>query len=147
MTVSIRIDAPHQPNAPSLDSQSSLERNSDFSGVLSQTQKIKRQELQSFLGRLETQGKKLAQSLSIRDLKDFRDMVKSFLRSTFGQSRKMQEDSSWDSQGRPKVMARIAKIDQSLDELGKQLLNQQAKPLEVLTKIDEIRGLIVDLFA
>ena len=124
-----------------------LERNSEFSGVLSQTQKIKRQELQTFLNRLETQGKKLAQSLSIRDLKDFRDMVKSFLRSTFGQSRKMQEDSSWDSQGRPKVMARIAKIDQSLDELGKQLLNQQAKPLEVLTKIDEIRGLIVDLFA
>jgi len=145
--VSIRIDAPHQPNASSLDSQSSLEKSSDFSGVLSQTQKIKRQELQSFLDRLETQGKKLSQSLSIRDLKDFRDMVKSFLRSTLGQSRKMQEDSSWDSQGRPKVMARVAKIDQSLDELGKQLLDQQAKPLEVLTKIDEIRGLIIDLFA
>ena len=145
--MSIRIDAPHQPNAPIIDSQSSLERTSDFSGVLSQTQKIKRQELESFLSRLETQGKKLAQSLSIRDLKDFRDMVKSFLRSTFGQSRKMQEYSSWDSQGRPKVLARIAKIDHSLDGLGKQLLDQQAKPLEVLTKIDEIRGLIVDLFA
>lgn len=145
--MSIRIDTSHQAHALGLDSQSSLERNSDFSGVLSQTQKIKRQELQSFLGRLETQGKKLAQSLSIRDLKDFRDMVKSFLRSTFGQSRKIQEDSSWDSQGRPKVLARIAKINQSLDDLGKQLLDQQTKPLEILTKIDEIRGLIVDLFA
>ncbi|HEY8910044.1 MAG TPA: YaaR family protein [Desulfosporosinus sp.] len=145
--MSIRIDAPHQPIAPSLDSQSSLEKTSDFSGVLSQTQKIKRQELQTFLDRLGTQGKQLAQSLSLRDLKDFRDMVKSFLRSTFGQSRKMQEDSSWDSQGRPKVMARIAKIDEALDALGKQLLDQQAKPLEILTKIDEIRGLIVDLFA
>ena len=145
--MAIRIDAPHQLNAPSLDSQSSPERSTDFIGVLSQTQKIKRQELESFLGRLETQGKKLAQSLSLRDLKDFRDMVKTFLRSTFGQSRKMQEESSWDSHGRPKVMARIAKIDKSLDELGKQLLDRQAKPLEVLTKIDEIRGLIVDLFA
>lgn len=145
--MSIRIDTPHQTPALGLDSQSSLERTSDFGTVLSQTQKIKRIELQTFLSRLETQGKKLAQSLSIRDLKDFRDMVKSFLRSTFGQSRKMQEDSFWDAQGRPKVMARIAKIDQSLDELGKQLLNQQAKPLEVLTKIDEIRGLIIDLCA
>lgn len=145
--MSIRIDTSHQTNALGLDSQSSLERSSDFSGVLSQTQKIKRIELQTFLDNLKTQGTKLAQSLSLRDLKDFRDMVKSFLRSTFGQSRKMQEDSSWDSQGRPKVMARIAKIDQSLDELGKQLLAQQVKPLEILTKIDEIRGLIVDLFA
>ncbi|SPF51903.1 conserved hypothetical protein [Candidatus Desulfosporosinus infrequens] len=145
--MSIRIDTLTQANAPSLDSQNSLEKSNDFSGVLSQTQKIKRQELQSFLDRLETQGQKLSQSLSIRDLKDFRDMVKSFLRSTFGQSRKMQENSSWDSQGRPKVMARVAKIDQSLDELGKQLLDQQGKPLDILTKIDQIRGLIVDLFA
>jgi uncharacterized protein len=144
--MSIRIDSLHQTQTPSLDSQGSLERNSDFSGVLSQTQKIQRIELQTFLGHLGTQGKKLSETLSIGDLKDFREMVKSFLRSTFGQSRKMQEESSWDSQGRPKVMTRIAQIDHALDELGKQLLDQQAKPLEVLTKIDEIRGLIVDLF-
>ena len=145
--MAFRIDAPHQTVSPNLESQNSLERTSDFGGVLSQTQKIQRIELQAFLDRLGTQGKKLAQTLSLRDLKDFRDMVKSFLRSTFGQSRKMQEDSSWDSQGRPKVMARITKIDQTLEALGKQLLDQQADPLEVLTKIDEIRGLIVDLFA
>jgi len=145
--MSLRIDAPHQTPAPNLDSQSPLERTSDFSDVLSQTQQIQQTELQNFLSRLETQGAKLAQSLSLGDLKDFRDMVKSFLRSTFGQSRKMREDSSWDFQGRPKVLTRIAKIDQALEELGKQLLERQAKPLEVLTKIDEIRGLIVDLFA
>ncbi|MCO1601344.1 YaaR family protein [Desulfosporosinus nitroreducens] len=145
--MSIRINSPHQTLTPNLDSQSSLERNSDFSGILTQTQKIQSVELQTFLERLGVQGKKLAQSLSIGDLKDFRDMVKSFLRSTFGQSRKMQEDTSWDYQGRPKVMARIGKIDEALDELGKQLLDEQAKPLEILTKIDEIRGLIVDLFA
>ncbi|WP_407307264.1 YaaR family protein [Desulfosporosinus sp. SB140] len=145
--MSIRIDTPHQASASALDSPNSSERTNDFSGVLSKTQKIQRIELQTFLDRLGIQGKKLAQSLSIRDLKDFRDMVKTFLRSTFGQSRKMQEESSWDFQGRPKIMARISKIDHALDELGKQLLDQQAKPLEVLTKIDEIRGLVVDLFA
>lgn len=145
--MSLRINSPHQTQTPNLDSQSSLERSNDFGNVLSQTQKVHRQELHAFLGKLETQGKKLAHSLSIRDLKDFQDMVKSFLRSTFGQSRKMQEDTSWDFQGRPKVMARIGKIDQVLDDLGKKLLDEQAKPLEILTKIDEIRGLIVDLFA
>jgi uncharacterized protein len=147
MTMPIRIESPLQPTSPTPDSPSSLERTNEFSGVLALTQKIQGVELQTFLNRLETQGQKLTQSLSIRDLKTFRDMVKTFLRSTFGQSRKMQEDSSWDFQGRPKIMTRISKIDHALDELGKQVLNQQAKPLEVLTKIDEIRGLIVDLFA
>lgn len=143
----IRIDGPQQTKSSNLESLSAPERTSDFGGVLNQTQKLQRQELQTFLHRLETQGNKLAQSLSIRDLKDFREMVKSFLRSTFGQSRKMQEDSFWDFRGRPKVMARIAKIDQALEDLGKQVLDEQAKPLEILGKIDEIRGLIVDLFA
>ncbi|MGC7870251.1 YaaR family protein [Desulfosporosinus sp. SYSU MS00001] len=145
--MSIRIETPAQTSSPTIDSQSSSERTIDFKGVLSQTQNIQKTELQTFLERLETQGKKLSQSLSIRDLKDFRDMVKSFLRSTFGQSRKMQEESSWDFHGRPKIMARISKIDNALEDLGKQLLDQQAKPLEVLTKVDEIKGLIVDLFA
>lgn len=145
--MSLRINTPHQIPAPNLDSQTTSGKNNDFSGVLSKTQNIQRQELQTFLGRLETQGKKLAQSLSIGDLKDFRSMVKTFLRSTFGQSRSMHEESSSDSYGRPKVMTRITKIDQALEELGQQLLDRQAKPLEVLTKIDEIRGLIIDLFA
>ncbi|KLU65890.1 hypothetical protein DEAC_c19260 [Desulfosporosinus acididurans] len=145
--MAIRIETPAQASSSTIDSQNSSERTVDFKGVLTQTQNIQKTELQAFLERLETQGKKLAQSLSIRDLKDFRDMVKSFLRSTFGQSRKMQEESSWDFHGRPKIMARISKIDHALEDLGKQLLDQQAKPLEVLTKIDEIRGLIVDLFA
>ena len=145
--MSLRIDSSRQTLPPNSDSPSSADRDIDFGGVLSQTQKVQRSELQAFLNHLETQGKKLAKSLSLRDLQDFRTMIKSFLKATFGQSRQMQEDSSWDSQGRPKVMARITKIDQALEGLGQQLLDQQAKPLEVLTKIDEIRGLVIDLFA
>ena len=144
--MSIRINSPHQNTGPALDSSNTTERN-NFNGILEQTQKVQKAELQNFLDKLSAQGQKLAQSLSLHDLKDFRDLVKTFLRSTFGQSRKLQEDTSWDFQGRPKVMARISKVDHALDELGKQFLEDQAKPLEVLTKIDEIRGLIVDLMA
>ena len=131
-----------QPNGTPA-SQSEL----DFGQALARTQKLQQKELQEFLNRLDAQGKKLGQSLSLRDLADFRDMVKSFLRSTFGQSRQMQEDSFWDYSGRPKVMARITRIDHALEELGRKVLDEQAKRLEILSKIDEIRGLIVDLFA
>lgn len=55
--MSLRINSPHQTQTTNLDSASSSERSNDFSNVLSQTQKINRLELQSFLGRLETQGK------------------------------------------------------------------------------------------
>lgn len=145
--MSIRINPTPQISTTNLDSPNTAERSNAFGGILSQTQKVQRAELESFLQRLNEQGKKLSETLTLRDLRDFQDMVRSFLRSTFGLSRQMQDEPSWDSHGRPKIMARIAKIDHELDELGKQFLEQQAKPLEVLTKIDEIRGMIVDLFA
>ena len=146
--MSIRINnSLQQVSTKTLDSPISAERSNTFNGVLSKTQKIQRTELESFLQRLTEQGNKFSESLNIRDLKDFQDMVRSFLRSTFGLSRQMHEEPSWDSHGRPKIMARIAKIDHELEELGKQFLNDQTKPLEILSKIDEIRGMIIDLFA
>ena len=145
--MSIRINTMQQISKTTLDSTTTTERGGNFSGVLSQTQKIQRSELESFLQKLTAQGNKLSESLTIRDLRDFQDMVRSFLRSTFGVSRQMQEEPSWDSHGRPKIMARIAKIDHELDELGRKFLSDQAQPLEVLAKIDQIRGMIIDLFA
>jgi uncharacterized protein YaaR (DUF327 family) len=44
-------------------------------------------------------------------------------------------------------MARVTKINQVLEELGTQVLESQQEPLKILAKIDEIRGLILDLFA
>jgi uncharacterized protein YaaR (DUF327 family) len=59
----------------------------------------------------------------------------------------MQEETLWDYRGQPKVMARVTKIDKALEELGEQMLSTQAEPLKILAKIDEIKGLILDLFA
>ena len=145
--MSLRINPSHRMPKTIADTPAQTERGNAFGGVLSKAQMIQRSELEAFLQKLTAQGNKLSESLTLRDLKDFQDMVRSFLRSTFGLSRQMQDEPSWDSQGRPKIMARIAKIDRELDELGKQFLNDQAKPLEVLARIDAIRGMIVDLFA
>lgn len=144
----MRIDPSRQNKSVSAGSTgASASANAYFGDTLARVQKLERQDLENFLNSLTAQEQKLAQSMSLADVIDFKHMVKSFLRSTFGQSRHMQEDTVWDYSGRPKVMARIAKIDKALEELGEQVLKDQAKPLEILSKIDEIRGLIIDLFA
>ncbi|MHB1650923.1 MAG: YaaR family protein [Desulfitobacteriaceae bacterium] len=146
--MAFRIDPAFHPNQAAIDNPTPTEKTSaGFDQALTQVQKLQRKEFEDFLSRLGVQGEKLAKSLSVRDLADFKEMVKGFLRSTLGQSRKMQEESFWDFHGRPKVMSRVAHIDQALEELGRKVLTEQDKPLEILSKIDEIRGLLVDLFA
>lgn len=142
----IRISGAQQPDSLTRTNTASQKGELDFSQIMSQTRKLQSQELQDFLTKLEKKGQQLAESFSLRDLSDFKDMVKSFLRSTFGQSRRVSEESFWDFQGRPKVLSRISDIDKALEELGKKVLDTQAEPLEILSQIDEIRGLIIDLF-
>lgn len=142
----LRINGSQQPEALTRTSAPSQRGELDFNQILSQTQRVQTKELQDFLKRLENKGKQLSETFSLRDLADFKDMVKSFLRSTFGQSRKVSEESFWDFHGRPKVLARITEIDKALEGLGQKMLDTQTKPIEILEKIDEIRGLIIDLF-
>ncbi|MCL1790772.1 MAG: YaaR family protein [Peptococcaceae bacterium] len=118
----------------------------DFSTMLTKTQKLQQQDLGYFLTQLDEQGQKLAKSLTPKDLLKFKSMIQTFLQSTFGQSRQMQEESSWDFRGQPRVMARVTKINQTLEELGREVLSNQAEPMEILNKIDEIKGLIIDIF-
>ncbi|MFZ3101848.1 MAG: YaaR family protein [Desulfitobacteriaceae bacterium] len=144
----LRIDGTHQAESLTREASSPVYPNGiEFNKTLSGAQKIQRQELVEFLNRLEIQGNKLTTSLSLRDLADFKAMVKSFLRSTFGQSRSLQENSFWDYSGRPKVLAKVTRIDRELEDLGRKILDKQTKSMDILAKIDEIRGLIVDLFA
>lgn len=120
---------------------------SSFSETLSAIQTNNQRQLNEFLTRLDTIGNRLAETLSLQDLTEFRDLVKSFLQATLGKSRKMQEETFWDGHGRPKVLARVTEINKVLDELGRQVLDKHPRPLDVLARIDQIRGLILDLFA
>ena len=119
----------------------------DFHDTLSKIKVGQHRELQDFLNRLENLGNKLVETLSVKDFTEFRETVRTFLRSTLGQSRQMSLDSFWDRNGRPKKLARMSQINKALDDLGQQFIAKNTKPLEILAKIGEIRGLIIDLFA
>jgi uncharacterized protein YaaR (DUF327 family) len=146
--MTLRVDTSSQSNPLNVNLPANAEkRDSGFGNILAQTSSLQSGELQLFLDRLGRQGQKLSQTMSVDDLLEFKNMVKRFLQSTFGKSRNMQEETIWDYRGQPKVMARVTKINRALEELGEQILSSQAEPLKILAKIDELKGLILDLFA
>jgi|GEM_PF-620410 len=147
--MSLRVDhsTQNQNQAVGFESKASGRKGPEFSKALTQAHQVQNQELTSFLQRLDIQGQKLAKSHSLQDLIEFKNMVKSFLKTTLGKSRIMQEENIWDFSGQPRIMARVTKIDRALEELGEQVLSSQAEALKILEKINEIKGLIIDLFA
>ena len=60
-------------------------------------------------------------------------------------SHEFSRENFLDKKGRHRVYGIVKKINQTLDELAAELLREEKDHLAILGKIDEIRGLILDI--
>ena len=61
-------------------------------------------------------------------------------------SHKFSRENFLDRKGRHRVYGIIRQVDDTLDELARELVKDEKDHIAVLNKIDEIRGLILDIF-
>ena len=61
-------------------------------------------------------------------------------------SHKFSRENFLDKHGRHRVYGIVKQVNQALDELAEELMNEEQDHLAILSKIDEIRGLLLDIF-
>ena len=91
------------------------------------------------------QGDKLAKKRDIRDMKKYRSLVKEFLNEIVSRSHAFSRENFLDRKGRHRVYGIIRLVDENLDELAKELMKDEQDHLAILSKIGEIRGLLLDI--
>lgn len=91
------------------------------------------------------QGKKLGKHMDIRDMKHYRSLIKEFMNEVVTRSHKFSRENFLDKRGRHRVYGIIRLVDETLDELAEELLKDEKDHLMILGKIDEIRGLLLDI--
>ncbi len=96
--------------------------------------------------KIQSQGKKLEKKADIRDLKIYKQLISEFLDGAVTHSHSFTKKSFLDRRGRHRVYAIIKKINESLIELTNEVLKSQQDNISILKKLDDIRGLILDLF-
>lgn len=110
---------------------------------------IEEQELQARLSTLmeeiTMQGDKLAKKRDIRDMKKYRALVKDFMNEIVSRSHSFSRENFLDRKGRHRVYGIIRLVDENLDELAKELMKDEQDHLAILSKIGEIRGLLLDI--
>ena len=120
----------------------------DFQDVLRQQQRPYRAEnLEELLKRLDELGDRLAKSFSVYDLKAYKDTLRDFLRNTSGQAYGIKEETILSKKGKTKVYQIIEKIDGELEELSALVLSKHKDQVKILAKLDQIRGLMIDLYS
>ena len=84
--------------------------------------------------------------MDIRDMRKYRDLIKTFLNEIVNRSHGFSRENFLDRRGRHRVYGIIRLIDQNLDELAQQLIAEEKDSLAILNSVDEIRGLLMDIF-
>lgn len=111
---------------------------------------IEEQQLRSSLATMmediTQQGNKISRKMDIRDMKLYRKMIKNFMNEIVSHAHSFSRENFLDRKGRHRVYGMIKLIDQTLDELAEELMREEKDHLAILNKVDEIRGLILDLF-
>lgn len=92
------------------------------------------------------QGNRISKRMDVRDMKQYRKLIKEFINEISTHSHKFSRENFLDRKGRHRVYGIIKQINQTLDELAEELLEEEKDHLAILQKVDEIRGLILDIF-
>lgn len=108
---------------------------------------IIKEKLENLLRDITEQGKKLAENLNIKDLKHYKDLVRSFLHEAVNKMYQLKEEAGWDRRGRHKIYTVVNSVDKELENLTGMMLAEQKDQVAILAKIDEIRGMLLDLYS
>lgn len=110
---------------------------------------IEDQDLQNkvtqMLNDITLQGKLIAKHMDIREMKKYRGLIKEFLNEIVNRSHKFSRENFLDRRGRHRVYGIVRLVDEKLDELAQALVEDEKNQIDILNKIGEIEGLLLDI--
>jgi hypothetical protein len=107
---------------------------------------VLREELSRLIEEVEERGKKLFTSKGRQEFEDYKGSVKKFMSKVIHGSFKLEEKQSRKRDGKFVVYLTTQKVDEALDHLGQILVAGQQDSMRVLAALDEIRGMLLDLY-
>lgn len=143
----MQVDSIKMPELKNLKPVENKKIDKDFKFTL--LSKIEESELQEKLGEMieeiSKQGNKIAEHMDIRDMKHYRMLISEFMNEVVTHSHEFSRENFLDKRGRHRVYGIIKQVNTNIDELAQELLKSEKNHMAILGKVDEIRGLILDI--
>lgn len=142
----IRVDNMQQVNATT-QTQQAQQRGEDFRFTLMSSieEAGLSERLSVMMQEITMQGEKLGKHMDVRDMKHYRRLIQEFMNEIVNRSHKFSRENFLDRRGRHRVYGMIKRVNVVLDELAGELIKEEKDTLAILSKVDEIRGLLLDI--
>ena len=142
----IRVDNMQQVNATT-QTQQAQQSGEDFKFTLMSSieEAGLSERLSVMMQEITMQGEKLGKHMDVRDMKHYRRLIQEFMNEIVNRSHKFSRENFLDRRGRHRVYGMIKSVNVVLDELAGELIKEEKDTLAILSKVDEIRGLLLDI--
>ena len=119
------------------------------SEFLEKFEKIKsenvKEELENIFGKITEQADKIGEKMYLKDILEYKKLVKELLNVATQNSHQFQNQNFLDRRGRHRNYSIVKTVDRELDTLTREFINGQIDHMGVLKKIDDIRGMLLDI--
>ena len=103
--------------------------------------------IEELLDEVHSAGDKLKENPSVDLVQAYKKAVRDFVHHVVERSFVVEQKTSGRKILKRNVYFRVSVIDESLEKLAAEILRNQRDNLEILRRVDEINGLLVDLFS
>jgi len=114
--------------------------------VKSQGHRLSDEKMTQLLNEIDKQGEILARSRSVRDFYHYKSLVKRFMEEAVKYGIALDDRRGVNRRGRSRLYKIVKEVDEQLLTLADELLSQQAPMLELLSRMGEIRGMLINLY-
>ncbi|WP_342412224.1 YaaR family protein [Bacillus sp. FSL K6-1560] len=111
-----------------------------------QSSKMKLDQLTRLLSDIEAFGKRLTKSRNFKDLARFKGLVKRFVKEAVDSGLSHETSKSFDLYGNSRTLGLVKEIDDKLIQLTEEMMDQEKPAIDLLERIGEIKGLLINLY-
>jgi len=105
-----------------------------------------REEMDLMLAGIDAQAKEIEKSLTFESLHVYREMIRKFVGVAVNELYEVEEKLSISPTGKKKSLLLVKRINEELEKLADEFLDKQKNLLGFLSRLDQIRGLLLDLY-
>lgn len=102
--------------------------------------------IEALIGDVERQGKKLTERADMAEMQKYREMITSLINETVSNGFAFAKEGRIGVNGRSKIFAMIRTVNEKLDSMTKKILSEEKENINLLDDVDDIRGLLVDMY-
>ncbi len=114
--------------------------------VMKQEQRLHGEQITRLLGDISSAGERIARSRNLRDMAKFKMLIRRFLKEAVESGLELKQSHTWNQFGEGRRLKLIETIDEKMIELAEALLDEEKTSVDLLAKIGEIKGLLINLY-